>query len=445
MLFEAVGGRGDLVVVKIILGQYGKQALNVRDGDDMMYPLHRAVYYGRVDIIRFLILEGDADVECLDNQGRTPLHVAMDKNRMTTVQLLLEEFSVAIDPVDKDGKTPLDLGILGSNLEAVKYLIAFKEARAVEGVKDFAAKLLSYKPDDVRNKFQEEAREQYEGRIRVLQEEVIQLASEKQQAVEAMKKAASEKAEMVGYMQRVTADADEMMKHTKKMVAEKEGVVDDFEKLMSDFEKAKVGKEHAMKTVNKLTNQVEQLITQTDLLTAERDRVMKLWEEDKRRWHNQTNNHSGEGHPSFSPPPLPMIQEGAEDGGEDMPLPSAQTASSPKVFTGKVRKLRNSSRIEIWDDRFLVVGEGTLKYYHTEKDYLLGSGTKAPDVYELALYNVTALPGNDCTFFLTPKHGTNNSRQLWLRGLSTVGKDAWVKAIQATGASIADYSEGTYV
>ena len=158
MLFEAAGGKGDLVVVKVLVGQYGRQAFNARDRDDNQAPIHRAAHFGRVDIIRFLLGEADGDKECLDGQGRTPLHVAMERGRLPAVQCLIEEFHVAIDPLDKDGRTPLDAGVWSSQLDVVRYLIGVKESMAVEAVKDFAARLLACQPEEIRRRYQEEAK-----------------------------------------------------------------------------------------------------------------------------------------------------------------------------------------------------------------------------------------------------------------------------------------------
>jgi ankyrin repeat protein len=70
-------------------------------------PLHKAAFWGRVDIVATL-LEHGADPDVQDKFGRTPLHSAALEGHVDVVRLLLE---YGADPTAKneDGDTPLDL------------------------------------------------------------------------------------------------------------------------------------------------------------------------------------------------------------------------------------------------------------------------------------------------------------------------------------------------
>jgi ankyrin repeat protein len=37
-------------------------------------PLHRAAYYGELDVVKYLVEEKGADVKAADKDGDTPLH-----------------------------------------------------------------------------------------------------------------------------------------------------------------------------------------------------------------------------------------------------------------------------------------------------------------------------------------------------------------------------------
>jgi ankyrin repeat protein len=52
-------------------------------------PLHRAVYWGKVEVVRAL-LENGANVEAKNNEGQTPIQVAREQDEQDIVQILLE-------------------------------------------------------------------------------------------------------------------------------------------------------------------------------------------------------------------------------------------------------------------------------------------------------------------------------------------------------------------
>lgn len=76
------------------------------------------------------LLDGHADVNMVDEAGRTPIHYAVDRyssscadDGVAAVRLLLAA-GACVDTVDESGCTPLHDAIRGGNLEAVRLLLA---------------------------------------------------------------------------------------------------------------------------------------------------------------------------------------------------------------------------------------------------------------------------------------------------------------------------------
>ena len=67
-------------------------------GAEIGYALHKAAYYGHINIIHFLIQEG-ADPDALNKKGKTPLHEAVYADQPEAVRVLLEN---GADPLKKD-------------------------------------------------------------------------------------------------------------------------------------------------------------------------------------------------------------------------------------------------------------------------------------------------------------------------------------------------------
>ena len=93
--------RGDTEQMQLLL-DYGASA-DVRDGYDTT-PLHLAVFSGRLEAARFLVLKANADVNARDLDGTTPLHMASWSSEAIPemVQLLLENGADAKMPIDSE-------------------------------------------------------------------------------------------------------------------------------------------------------------------------------------------------------------------------------------------------------------------------------------------------------------------------------------------------------
>jgi ankyrin repeat protein len=83
-------------------------------------PLHRAVEFDRLNIIKLLLKHG-AKVNRRNDRSRTPLHTAADLGRTSAVTILIKAGADA-KAVDHRGRTPLDLAKRKNQRDVVKLL-----------------------------------------------------------------------------------------------------------------------------------------------------------------------------------------------------------------------------------------------------------------------------------------------------------------------------------
>jgi ankyrin repeat protein/serine/threonine protein kinase len=91
-------------------------------------PLHWASYYGHQDIVKYLVEEGNCDVECKNNFANTPLHRAAEgkQGSLEVVKYLINERGC--DPMCRGqyDRTPLHHACKKGNLDVMKYLTSMK-------------------------------------------------------------------------------------------------------------------------------------------------------------------------------------------------------------------------------------------------------------------------------------------------------------------------------
>jgi ankyrin repeat protein len=69
-------------------------------------PLYQAANYGKLDVVRLLVKELDANVSLLHN-GFTALCIAAHRGHEHVVRALVQEFGADVNQVTEDGATAL--------------------------------------------------------------------------------------------------------------------------------------------------------------------------------------------------------------------------------------------------------------------------------------------------------------------------------------------------
>ena len=87
--------------------------------------MHVAAQYGQTALLYHLALRWEADVDSVDEDGRTPLHWAAYKGFADTIRLLLV-MDARIEQPDKEGCTPLHWAAIRGNGEACTVLLQVK-------------------------------------------------------------------------------------------------------------------------------------------------------------------------------------------------------------------------------------------------------------------------------------------------------------------------------
>lgn len=103
--------------IKIVRGLI---TLGANVNDNIKPVLHTAMYYDRIDIIHELI-ESDADVDIIDNDGNTPLHIAVDIGKLKIIKILVEA-GANINIKDAGGMTAIDYAKCHNRPQIIKYL-----------------------------------------------------------------------------------------------------------------------------------------------------------------------------------------------------------------------------------------------------------------------------------------------------------------------------------
>jgi ankyrin repeat protein len=85
-------------------------------------PLHQAVKVGKLDVVRFLIIERGAEVDPRDEYGWTPLHYASREGHLDISRLLVDH-GANVNAAEKDYWTPMHILARNGHLEVVKLLL----------------------------------------------------------------------------------------------------------------------------------------------------------------------------------------------------------------------------------------------------------------------------------------------------------------------------------
>lgn len=128
--------------MKLLLDN-GAEILNSCEGSP---PLHVAISLGVIEkhiddavkAAQILLVDGGADVNCMDDYLRTPLHIACSIGVLDIVKLLCtsESGTDAISTRDVNGNTPLGLASKNGHVDVVSYLLSLEMGKATVNVSD---------------------------------------------------------------------------------------------------------------------------------------------------------------------------------------------------------------------------------------------------------------------------------------------------------------------
>ena len=86
--------------------------------------LFQAAWQGFVEVVRFLVEEGKADVhKAQASTGCTPLWQAAQNGHTEVVRFLVEEGKADVDKVNKKNQTPINIAAFCGHLEVVQFLL----------------------------------------------------------------------------------------------------------------------------------------------------------------------------------------------------------------------------------------------------------------------------------------------------------------------------------
>ena len=104
------------------MGEVGGDVHAVNHAGDT--ALHFAVTRSNLEIVEYLVGEGQVSVHAVDRDGDTPLHLAARKNRFEAAKYLVAN-GAFVNAVNRGGYTPLHLAaVVTDHLELTKYLVA---------------------------------------------------------------------------------------------------------------------------------------------------------------------------------------------------------------------------------------------------------------------------------------------------------------------------------
>lgn len=111
--------RGFLDLVQYLL-EKGADVLVTTHGAT---PLHFAVWYGQLEVAKFLLEVNSTNINCRTDEGRTALQIAASLRHNEILQLLLE-YQVELDVVDRFGATALHWAVRYAERKSIETLIS---------------------------------------------------------------------------------------------------------------------------------------------------------------------------------------------------------------------------------------------------------------------------------------------------------------------------------
>ena len=126
-LLKAASSQGHLDVVKLIVScgaDPNDNGSDVTDDNDSTckVPLHLAAACGHVDVVRWLVREGGADVRQCDRNGCNAYHLGCVQGHTDVVQFLVEEAGLDMDEPEAFGGTGLGWALKRGHADLAQWL-----------------------------------------------------------------------------------------------------------------------------------------------------------------------------------------------------------------------------------------------------------------------------------------------------------------------------------
>ena len=117
----AAGPDGDLDQVKECVVNRGVD-VKAQIGNKLQ-AIHLASYFGRLNVVQYLVETCHVDVKVKNKDGWTPLHLASQRGHLPMVQYLVEKCQVNVMMKDIDGCSAFHLASGKGHLDIVKYFV----------------------------------------------------------------------------------------------------------------------------------------------------------------------------------------------------------------------------------------------------------------------------------------------------------------------------------
>ena len=120
-LLHFAAKNGKLEIVKYLIEEC--EANVDSENCDESTPLHQAIKGRNIDIVKYLIEEKKASITKRDSSGRNALIIATLCNSYDIIKYLIEQCKAKPEKTDLTGNTPLHIAVQNRNLKVIKYLV----------------------------------------------------------------------------------------------------------------------------------------------------------------------------------------------------------------------------------------------------------------------------------------------------------------------------------
>jgi ankyrin repeat protein len=127
---------GDLKTLQSILKIYGAKVFNEFSKKGNFQPLHLAIIFNHLPVVKFLVEKAKVDKEEKNMSGDTPLYRAVEEGKLDIIRYLIKEAHANKAFIDEFGNTLLHIAIECGHFEVATYFIK-EEGADIEAMNNF--------------------------------------------------------------------------------------------------------------------------------------------------------------------------------------------------------------------------------------------------------------------------------------------------------------------